>query len=151
MKKILLFICFFAILKSNLSAQNPAPPAKFEIYSTILNPSNQLSVLDLLAGNTQVQNDSVNYTLKAVIVVLDTTNIANIILNIGDSIGTNNLLQVNIPFNSPNTTLFYKEENIIYIESGILTNLGGIYGQVILEDLNGNFSLPLNFNSNINE
>lgn len=148
MKNILLIFimlfCFSLISK----AQNPAPPASFEIFTTVLNQSSQLSVADLLAGTTSINNDSADYTLKVVLTVLDTVNISNIHLSIGNTAGDSSLYNSVIPFTNLNTSTEYREGNIIYIQTDTLFNLGNIFGDVHLEDQNGSISTTVNFQSN---
>lgn len=148
MKKIILLNLLFLGTINTILAQNPAPPAAFDIYTTIHNSNSQPSVADILAGTATIQNDSADYSLRIVISVLDTLNISKIYLDIGNTIGSSNIYNDSIPFNNLNGINQYREKNIIYIETDTLYNLGAIYGTVFLKDNSGNLSATVSFTSN---
>ena len=146
--KNLLTLLFLLTIGFSLQAQNPAPPASFEIFTTIHNQESQLSINDLLLGIVNINNDSADYTMKIVLSLVDTLNISNIHISIGDSLNGNNLYNSVIPFNSLNTSSEYRNGNIIYILSDTLFNLGSIFGNVYLEDTYGNNSSNISYQSN---
>lgn len=147
MKYVVISILFVLSFTCKIKAQNPSPPAFFEIYTNLLSNTESFSVDNLLLGNSTnlLTGDSVQYKLKTVLSLLDTTNVSTIYLNIQDTLNGATLYNDSILFNNLNTPFEYREGNLLYIETDTLINLKHVYGSVYLKDLNGNISTTIHY------
>jgi hypothetical protein len=143
--KIYFLLSFFVIscLVKTLSAQSLLPPSRMEVYM-IVAPDDTTN----LFGDTTF---AVHTKLKGKMVVnlRDTLNISKIHVKLGTTNGGSQLLNrvfvYDLRGNFNDGTSYMRNKKTLYLGLGNFVGLTNYYGEVTLEDIDGDLTTPVKY------
>ncbi|MFI5219199.1 MAG: hypothetical protein ACHQNT_06890 [Bacteroidia bacterium] len=149
MKKAILFSSFLFFYSSIelCFSQSPPPPSSMEVFMEVA-PND--------TNNLQNYNDSVFFNLtqlKSTMALLleDTTNVINIHVKLGTTLGSSDLLNKIFVFDQSGIfmdgTSYKRENEVIYLGLGNFIGINTYYAEAKLEYANAVFSQSIYFNN----
>jgi hypothetical protein len=148
--KLLKILCLGILLlfsANKIKAQVPQP-LQIQLY---VQPSQTLmipeSVSDTILSPLSLLSSTDSVDLSAVVYLADTVNIASLHLNLGSSLGQDNLYANSISWTIINTD-YVRHSNYVRISLGSYLYLSNYYLEVQVEDINSNLSPLMNYESN---